>query len=57
VNWNFWIGVVENLAGKVIDFFTPAEDHSFHHAMPIITNNLNYDASEQKLREERGNVS
>jgi hypothetical protein len=48
---------VENRAGKVIDFFTPAEDHSFHHAMPIITNNLNYDASEQKLREERGNVS
>lgn len=49
---------MENLAGKVIDFFTPAEDHSFHHAMPIITNNLNYDdASEQKLREERGNVS
>ena len=56
VKQNFWIWPDRQLDGNTIDFFIQVEGQSFHEAMKIITAEHDYDLSECKLREERGNV-
>lgn len=54
---SFWIWSEKNIAGNAIDFFTQLEGKTFNQAMQIITQTTDYDASERKIREERGNVA
>jgi hypothetical protein len=52
---SYWRWPERDLAGNTIDFLIQVEGKTFHQAMQIIAAADNYDASEQELREERGN--
>ena len=56
VKQNFRTWPDRQLDGNTIDFFVHVEGKTFHQAMQIIAADHDYDASEQKGREERGNT-
>ena len=56
VKQNFWIWPDRQIDGNTIDFFIQVEGKTFHQAMQIITAEHNYDDSERKSREDRGNA-
>jgi len=55
VKESFWIWHERELSGNTIDFFVKIEGKTFHEAMRIIAAAQDYDSSERKTREERGN--